>query len=220
MGTEGSGGWWPTSPSSRLVGRSITPVSWPPTTKRICPATVSPQAGGTAPALPLWACRAKHRQRGSSGCSRAAIPIAASSWAAPTAATLCRVRRRAALDQERVNPLWPGRFGDGPGGAGRSSRWCPGGGRLLGRTPLGVRPINREPVDGPPSSAHDERNNGRRTISRPCGPGAHSRALEKTSLRLRRHSHISFTRFEVQERDRVPPEPVGAAAAHVDGVAR
>jgi hypothetical protein len=34
---EGSGGWWPTSPSSRWVGRPTTPASWPPTTSSICP---------------------------------------------------------------------------------------------------------------------------------------------------------------------------------------
>ena len=28
-------------------------------------------------------------------------------------------------------------------------------------------------------------------LGRPCGPGAHSRAFQKTNLRLRRHSHIS-----------------------------
>jgi hypothetical protein len=28
-------------------------------------------------------------------------------------------------------------------------------------------------------------------FSRPCGPGAHSRASQKTSLRLQRHSQIS-----------------------------
>jgi hypothetical protein len=56
---------------------------------------------------------------------------------------------------------------------------------------VGVRLADSEPVDGPPSSAHDEQNRGRRTISRPCGPGAHSRAFQKTRLRLRRQSHIS-----------------------------
>ena len=40
----------------------------------ICPATASPQAGGTAPAPPASACRAKHRWRGSRPCSRAATP--------------------------------------------------------------------------------------------------------------------------------------------------
>jgi hypothetical protein len=53
----------------------------------------------------------------------------------------------------------------------------------------GVRPIHSKPVDGPPSSAHDERNRGGWTIPPgPTGPGTHSRAFEKTSLRLRRHS--------------------------------
>jgi hypothetical protein len=57
---------------------------------------------------------------------------------------------------------------------------------------VGVRLADSEPVDGPPSSAHDERNRGRRTISRPCGPGAHSRAFQKTRLRLRRQSRIQL----------------------------
>jgi hypothetical protein len=56
---------------------------------------------------------------------------------------------------------------------------------------VGVRPIDRTPVDGPPSSATPGEivEDGR--FSRPCGPGAHSRASQKTNLRLRRHSHIS-----------------------------
>jgi hypothetical protein len=46
---EGSGGV--VADIAKLsVGRSITPVSWPPTTSSTCPATVSPQAGGMAPA--------------------------------------------------------------------------------------------------------------------------------------------------------------------------
>jgi hypothetical protein len=57
---------------------------------------------------------------------------------------------------------------------------------------VGVHLADSEPVDGPPSSAHDEQNSGRRTISRPCGPGALSRASQKTNLRLRRHSPISI----------------------------
>jgi hypothetical protein len=52
---RGAAGWWPTSPSSRWAGRPTTPASWPPTTKRICPATARVQAGGTAPAPPSWA---------------------------------------------------------------------------------------------------------------------------------------------------------------------
>jgi hypothetical protein len=82
-------GWWPTSPSSRWAGRRITPASWLPTTSRICPATASPRAGGTAPAPNRSACRAKHRRRGSRLCSRAGNPRLASCWAAPTAATPC-----------------------------------------------------------------------------------------------------------------------------------
>src|SRR5215217_8157791 len=43
---RGAAGWWPTSPSCRLVGRSTTPVSWPPTMSSICPATARVQGGG------------------------------------------------------------------------------------------------------------------------------------------------------------------------------
>jgi hypothetical protein len=50
-GGEEAAGWWPTSPGSRSGGRPTTPASWPPTTNSTCPATASPQAGGTAPAL-------------------------------------------------------------------------------------------------------------------------------------------------------------------------
>jgi hypothetical protein len=32
-------------------------------------------------------------------------------------------------------------------------------------------------------------------FSRPCGPGAHSRASQKTNLRLRRHSRIPLNGF-------------------------
>jgi hypothetical protein len=47
-GEEGSGGV--VADIAKLtVGREpSTPVSWPPTTSSICPATASPQAGGTA----------------------------------------------------------------------------------------------------------------------------------------------------------------------------
>jgi hypothetical protein len=86
---EGAAGWWPTSPSSRWAGRSTTPASWPPTTSSICPATASPQDGGTAPAPPAWGCRAKHPWPGSRPCSRAATPRLASSSAGPMAATPC-----------------------------------------------------------------------------------------------------------------------------------
>ena len=109
-------GWWPTSPSSRWVGRSITPGSWPPTTSSICPATVSPQAGGTAPTPAAWGCRAKHRWPGSRPCSRAATPTTVSSWAAPTAATPCPpstwccARPRAS----RSSTAWVIRPPDGP----------------------------------------------------------------------------------------------------------
>jgi hypothetical protein len=56
---------------------------------------------------------------------------------------------------------------------------------------VGVRPIDSSPVDGPPSSAHSGRNSGGGRLGRPAGPGALSRVFQKTSLRLRRHSHIS-----------------------------
>jgi hypothetical protein len=86
-GGRGAAGWWPTSRSCRWAGRPTTPASWPPTTRRTCPATVSPQAAGTAPAPLAWGCRAKHRWRGSRPCSKAATPPPASSLAALTAAT-------------------------------------------------------------------------------------------------------------------------------------
>src|SRR5215217_566543 len=73
-GKEAAAGWWPTSPSSRWVGRPTTSASWPPTTSSICPATASPQAAGTAPALLAWGCRAKHRPPASAACSRVGTP--------------------------------------------------------------------------------------------------------------------------------------------------
>jgi MFS family permease len=76
-------GWWPTSPSSRWAGRSITPASWPPTTRRTCPGTASPQAGGTAPTPPPSDWRAKHPWPGSRPCSRAATPQPVNCSAAP-----------------------------------------------------------------------------------------------------------------------------------------
>ena len=54
----------------------------------------------------------------------------------------------------------------------------PASGRLRW-SDAGVRPIDRAPVDGPPSSAHSGRNYGGGRFSRPCGPGAHSRTFEK-----------------------------------------
>jgi hypothetical protein len=88
-GGEGSGRWWPTSRNCRWGGRSITPVSWPPTTSSICPATASPQAAGTAPVPGAWGCRAKHPWPGSSACSKAGTPQLASCSAALTAVTAC-----------------------------------------------------------------------------------------------------------------------------------
>src|SRR5215207_1483295 len=85
-GEEAAAGWWPTSPSSRWAGRP-TPASSPRTTRSICPATVSPQDGGTAPAPAAWGWRAKHPWPGSKPCSRAATPRPGSCWAVPTAAT-------------------------------------------------------------------------------------------------------------------------------------
>jgi hypothetical protein len=130
---EVAAGWWPTSPSSRWVGRSITPESWPPTTSRTCPATASPRAGGTAPAPRRSAWRAKHRWPGSGGCSRAATRHRRAPRPSPRQGRCARVRRGAAADQERVGALRLGCCGDRPGGAGRSPRRCPGGGRLPGR---------------------------------------------------------------------------------------
>jgi hypothetical protein len=47
---------------------------------------------------------------------------------------------------------------------------------------VGVRPINRSPVDGPPSSAHDERNRGRRTIGPARRAGRASRAIRENQF--------------------------------------
>jgi conjugative relaxase-like TrwC/TraI family protein len=63
-GGQEAAGWWRTSPSCRWGGRSTTPASWPPTTRRICLATARVQAAGTAPAPPPSGCRAKHRRPG------------------------------------------------------------------------------------------------------------------------------------------------------------
>ena len=67
--------------------------------------------------------------------------------------------------------------------------------RAAGACPLryvGVRPINSAPVDGPPSSAHSGRNHGGRTNGvGPAGRARYRAQLEKTSLPLRRHFHIS-----------------------------
>ena len=87
---EGAAGWWPTSPNCRWAGRRITPASWPPTTNSTCPATASPQAGGTAPAPTAWGWRAKHRRPGSRPCSRAGTRRRGSCSAAPMAATPSR----------------------------------------------------------------------------------------------------------------------------------
>jgi hypothetical protein len=85
----GAAGWWPTSPSSRRVGRSTTPASWPPTTSNTSLAEVSPQAAGTAPAPPPWGCRAKHPWPDSRRCSKVGTRRLASSSVAPMAATPC-----------------------------------------------------------------------------------------------------------------------------------
>jgi hypothetical protein len=53
---------------------------------------------------------------------------------------------------------------------------------------VGVRPIDSSPVDGPPSSAHDERNCRRRTIQPALRAGRAFARIQKTNLRLRRHS--------------------------------
>jgi hypothetical protein len=66
-----------------------------------------------------------------------------------------------------IPPLMGPPGGGGPVGAGLGP---------FARSYVGVRPIDRSPIDGPPSSAHSGRSSGGRTISRPCGPGAHSHA--------------------------------------------
>ena len=88
-GGREAAGWWPTSLSCRWGGRSITPGSWLPTTRRTCLATVSLRAAGTAPAPAASGCRAKHPWPGSRPCSRAGTRQLASSSAAPTVATPC-----------------------------------------------------------------------------------------------------------------------------------
>src|SRR5215213_7120000 len=59
---------------------------------------------------------------------------------------------------------------------------------------VGVRPIDSSPVDGPPSSAHSGRNCGRRTMGRPYGPGAHSRASQKTNC-----GYAAISTFRVED---------------------
>jgi hypothetical protein len=129
-------GWWPTSPSCRWVGRRTTPGSWPPTTRRTCPVTASPQAAGTATAPAAWGCRAKHRWPGSRPCSRAATPTPTSSSAAPTARRGAGVRRGAGIRWLRTPSTGPPTSGRCPGRsesnghqrmptATASSRACP-----------------------------------------------------------------------------------------------
>ena len=96
-----------------------------------------------------------------------------------------------------------------PGGGGRGSRPRPvcAGQTLSGagsraktaRDPaplryVGVRLADPEPVDGPPSSAHDERNYGRRPIQPALRAGRAFARIQKTRLRLRRYFHISSSR--------------------------
>ena len=57
---------------------------------------------------------------------------------------------------------------------------------------VGVRPIDSSPVDGPPSSAHSGRNHGGRTIGPALWAGSAFARIQKTNLRLRRHSRISL----------------------------
>ena len=145
----GAAGWWPTSPSSRWAGRSITPVSWPPTTKRICPATASPQAAGTAPTPPPSACKAKHRLAGSRPCSKAATrrpgscsatrmaatPCPPSTWScgrprASRSSTASGMRRPAGRSWPPITPAWPRRSATwtktlGPAGDMAVSSMCP-----------------------------------------------------------------------------------------------
>src|SRR5215217_2695127 len=59
---------------------------------------------------------------------------------------------------------------------------------------VGVRLADPEPVDGPPSSAHDERNYGRRPIQPALRAGRAFARIQKTRLRLRRYFHISSSR--------------------------
>jgi hypothetical protein len=89
-GEEGSGGVVADIAKLSVAGRPTTPVSWPPTTRRTCPVTVSPQAGGTALAPPAWGWRAKYRWPGSRRCSRAATPPLASCLAVRMVATPSR----------------------------------------------------------------------------------------------------------------------------------
>jgi hypothetical protein len=61
----GAAGWWPTSRSCRWVGRSITPASWPATTKRIDLAVERLEASGRerTPRLVKWAVHATRKPK-------------------------------------------------------------------------------------------------------------------------------------------------------------
>jgi hypothetical protein len=122
----------------------------------------------------------------------------------PPAASAATAGRASAAENQRCRPA----CATGPGRAPtrRSmSPTAPVAGQCCGRRPrpvcagqtlryVGVRPIDSSPVDGPPSSAHSGRDYGGRTI----GPGAHSRASEKTNMRLRRRSHMKRNRPAAQ----------------------
>src|SRR5215213_8593652 len=97
-------------------------------------------------------------------------------------------------------PGHPGTWGTGPLAVcpGRDARGA-GSRANTARDPaplryVGVRLADPEPVDGPPSSAHDERNYGRRPIGPALRAGRAFARIQKTRLRLRRYFHISSSR--------------------------
>ena len=135
---EGAAGWWPTSPSSRWGGRSTTPASWPPTTKQYL------SGHGESPGRWYGAGATTPRAAGRSIAGRVPGHVRGPrphDWGAarPPAwpQRRARLRRGPAADQERLDPLRPGRPGHRPGGAGRPSRRAGRGGRLPGRAPGG-----------------------------------------------------------------------------------
>jgi hypothetical protein len=95
-------------------------------------------------------------------------------------------------------PGHPGTWGTGPLAVcpGQNARGA-GSRAQTARDPaplryVGVRLTDPAPVDGPPSSAHDEQNYGRRTIGPALRAGRAFAHPQKTSLRLRRQFHIQL----------------------------
>jgi hypothetical protein len=93
----------------------------------------------------------------------------------------------------RRGPLIPPLMG--PLGVG--DLWEPASDRFCwSDTPrAGVRPIDRTPVDGPPSSAHSGRNRGGRTIQPALRAGRAIARISETNLRLCRHPAFPMRPF-------------------------